>query len=407
MKAVLPSWNEKSRVLVTCARNVPPILKTELATLGFPALAETDSSVVTEGTLADCMRLNLWLRTAHRVHWQMAAFKAGTPDEFYREMVRLPWEKWISPDEYLTVSSAVRNATIKDYRYANLKCKDAVCDRLRSVCGRRPNSGSEMKGTSLFVYWQDREVSVFLDTSGEALSKRGYRLRTVQAPMQETLAAAVVLAAGWQGHSHFVNPMCGSGTLPIEAALIATHRAPALTRTNFAFMHIRGFDAEAWVRLRKEANEAILESIDCRIVASDRDAGAVEIAKENAARAGVAEKIAFHVCDFAATPLPEGGGMVVMNPEYGLRTGETQALVPVYRRIGDFLKRCGPAWRGYVFTGNPKLFNKVSLHPDREWTFFSGGTECRLLEFQIYAGKAGKVGLSAGKNHEGRKEKTP
>jgi 23S rRNA G2445 N2-methylase RlmL len=398
VKTSVHPWQRKARILVTCARHVPPLLKMELAELGFHAVGETETAVMTEGTLADCMRLNLWLRTAHRVHWHLASFTASAPEEFYRELSKCPWEAWISPDEYLTVASAVRNNTIKDYRYANLKCKDAICDRLRSVSGRRPNSGAEMKGVCVFVYWQDRDVSVYFDTSGEALSKRGYRRQSVEAPMQETLAAAVVLASGWKGESHFVNPMCGSGTLAIEAALLATHCAPALARTEFAFMHLKGYDPRAWERLREDAACARREWRGYSIVASDHNPAAVRIAKENAARAGVAGCMEFHICDFAATPLPESGGVIFMNPEYGERMGETQALIPVYRRIGDFLKHSGSAWRGYVFTGNPKLFNKVSLRPDRMWTFFSGGMECRLLEFRVYAGKAGE--MDAARNNE-------
>lgn len=218
-------------------------------------------------------------------------------------------------------------------------------------------------------------------------AKRGYRLRALTAPMQETLAAAILLSIGWHGETHFVNPMCGSGTLAIEAALIATQRAPALTRESFAFQHLREFDANAWERLRSNSRRAIRSLDAVKIMATDHDDNAIAASLENAERAGVREVIACRVCDFLETPLPEGGGVILLNPEYGRRTGETQALVHVYRRIGDFFKRCGPDWRGYVFTGNPKLFNKVSLHPNRHWTFFSGGLECRLLEFEIYAGK--------------------
>ena len=387
MKAGSGDWERRSRILVTCARGTTDLLRNELSALGFVVSGEMDSGVFTEGNLLDAMRMNLWLRTAHRVHWQLGTLSADTPDELYRGVKALPWEHWIDPDGYLTVSSIVHNATIRDFRFANQKCKDAICDRMRAICKRRPDSGPEMRGVSVFVFWAERDVTIYLDTTGEALSKRGYRLRTVQAPMQETLAAAVVAATEWRGRGHFINPMCGSGTLAIEAALLCSNRAPALTRKQFAFMFIRGYDASAWTALRNEARRKVIAPSEIQLVASDRDATAVAAARMNAEAAGVAELIRFSVCDFSETPMPDGGGVVVLNPEYGRRMGETQALIPVYRRIGDFLKKCGPTWRGYVFTGNAKLFNKVSLKPNRQWTFFSGGIECRLLEFQIYAGR--------------------
>lgn len=388
MKTTKPDWRQRNRILLTCARGTADLVKRELSALGYPAFDETDSAVGTEGDLFDAMRMNLWLRTAHRVLWQVGAFSAATPDEFYRGVKTLPWEMWIEPDGYLTVSSVVNNSTIRDFRFANQKCKDAICDRIRAARGRRPDSGPEMRGVCVFVFWDNQSVSVYLDTSGEALSRRGYRLRSVQAPMQETLAAAVIARTGWSGREHFVNPMCGSGTLAIEAALLGANRAPALTRKQFAFMFIRGYDPSVWTVLRNKAEQQILPSPDVQIVATDHDPQAVAAARENAVLAGVSDWIRFAVCDFAETPMPKGGGVVALNPEYGRRMGETQALIPIYRRIGDFLKQCGPAWRGYVFTGNPKLFNKVSLRPDQQWTFWSGGMECRLLEFSIYAGKA-------------------
>jgi putative N6-adenine-specific DNA methylase len=227
---------------------------------------------------------------------------------------------------------------------------------------------------------------VYLDTSGESLSRRGYRKIPLSAPMQETLAAAVVLATGWTGDGSFVNPMCGSGTLAIEAALIALVRAPGLLRGNFGLMHVPGYNEGLWQGLREEARKRSKKELSGRIIATDIDPAAVEAAKKNAATAGVDHLIEFSVCDFAETPLPEGGGVVVMNPEYGERMGEETALVPVYKGIGDFLKqKCG-GYTGYVFTGSPALAKKVSLKPKRSIPFWNSGIECRLLEFDLYAG---------------------
>jgi putative N6-adenine-specific DNA methylase len=195
-----------------------------------------------------------------------------------------------------------------------------------------------------------------------------------------------VLATGWDGNGSFINPMCGSGTLAIEAALIGLGRAPGLLRGNFGFMHLQGYDQAVWNELREKAKEGSRKSLPGRIIATDIDPGAVEAARKNATTAGVEHLIEFGVCDFAETPMPDGGGVVVMNPEYGERMGEIPRLEETYKRIGDFLKQQCRGYTGYVFTGNPGLAKKVSLKPKQTWQFFNSGIECRLLEYDLYEG---------------------
>ncbi len=374
----------KSKILVTCPKAIPPLLAQEIRALGLPVLRELPAGVETEGGLADCMKLNLWLRTGHRVLLLIKTFQARNADELYAQVSGIPWEKHIREDGYVSVMSSVENTTIRDTRFASLRCKDAIVDRINKECGRRPDSGPSCEGVVIFLYWRQNECAIYFDTSGEPLSKRGYRKIPLQAPMQETLAAAVVLTSGWRGEKNFINPMCGSGTLAIEAALLGLGRAPGFTRENFAFMHLKDFDERAWEKLRGDAQAAAANSFPGKIIATDIDAGAVKAARQNAAGAGVEDFIEWDACDFAETQVPEGGGVVVFNPEYGERLGDTQSLVLVYRRIGDFLKRSCKGFAGYVFTGNRKLFNKVGLKPSRELTFFNSNIECRLLEFEIY-----------------------
>jgi putative N6-adenine-specific DNA methylase len=209
--------------------------------------------------------------------------------------------------------------------------------------------------------------------------------------MQETLAAAVVLATGWLGDGSFINPMCGSGTLAIEAALIALDRPPGSLRGNFGFMHLLGYNETLWQELREVARKRSRKAMVGRIIATDINPDAIDAAKKNAVTAGVEQVIEFSVCDFAATEVPASGGVVVMNPEYGERMGEVPELEPVYKGIGDFLKqKCG-GYTGYVFTGSPALAKKVGLKPKRRVPFWNSGIECRLLEFDLYAGsKKGK-----------------
>jgi 23S rRNA G2445 N2-methylase RlmL len=382
----------KNKILVTCARGIPPFLKEELAELRFPVHAENIAGVMTEGTFDDTQVLNLHLRTAHRVLYVLKEFYADSADDLYRELSRISWEDCIPADGYLCVTSSVETPAIRDPRFASLKCKDAIVDRIKAKQGRRPDSGPERDRSVIHLYWKDDRATVYLDTSGESLSRRGYRKIPRAAPMQETLAAAVVLASGWRGARNFINPMCGSGTLAIEAALIALSRAPGLVRSNYGFMHLRGWNESLWRELRDKARDRSRKELDGRIIATDIDPETVEAAKKNAMTAGVDHLIEFAVCDYADSEVPPGGGVIVMNPEYGERMGEVAQLEAVYKGIGDFLKQKCQGYAGYVFTGNPALAKKVGLKPKRSLPFWNGGIECRLLEYELYEGSRKQTG---------------
>ena len=377
---------QKNKILITCAKGIPPFLRQELVALGFPVLSEAVAGIETEGTIDDTQRLNLNLRTAHRVLFVLKEFAAADADALYREVSRIAWEELIPADGHLCVTSSVETPSIRDTRFASLKCKDAIVDRIKEKRGTRPDSGPERDRSVVHLYWKDDRCIIYLDTSGESLSRRGYRKIPLAAPMQETLAAAVVLATDWTGDGSFVNPLCGSGTLAIEAALIGLDRAPGLQRGNFGFMHVPGYNEALWQELREDARKQSKKELSGRIIATDIDPAAIEAAKKNAATAGVEHLIEFRACDFAETQVPESGGVVVMNPEYGERMGEAAQLESVYKGIGDFLKqKCG-GYTGYVFTGSPALAKKVSLKPKRSIPFWNSGIECRLLEYELYEG---------------------
>ncbi len=375
---------EKSRILITCAKGITPYLRNELLELGFPVISETVAGVATEGTIEDTLRLNLLLRTGHRVLFLIREFAAGDADSLYRRLVEIPWEKYISENGYIHVASSVDNPTIRDSRYANVKCKDAIVDRIRERCGRRPDSGPDQDSAVVNLYWKNDGCSVYFDTSGEPLSRRGYRKIPMTAPMQETLAAAVIKATGWNGSGHFINPMCGSGTLAIEAALAGLNRASGLLRDNFGFMHIKGFNESLWNDLRTQAKKMARKTLQCRIIATDIRKEAVEAARKNAATAGVEHLIEFGACDFPGSEIPDGGGIIILNPEYGERMGKIRELEVVYKGIGDFFKQKCKGYIGYVFTGNPVLAKKVGLKAKRKVPFYNGAIECRLLEYELY-----------------------
>ena len=379
-------WTKKSRIAITCAKGVPPFLKKEVVSLGFPVLSEGKAEVETEGTLEDTLRFNLLIRTGQRILFLIESFHAMTPDELYKKISQIQWEDYIPEGSYFSVTSSVNNPTIKDSRFANVKCKDAIVDRLKDRRGRRPDTGPERNRTVIHLYWRGNFCQVFLDTSGEPLSKRGYRLIPLKAPMQETLGAAVILATGWRGDGNFINPMCGSGTLAIEAAWMALGRAPGLLRSNYGLMHLKGFDEPSWKTLRRKIRAEAKDWFNGRIIATDISPQAVEAARKNAMTAGVERWIEFGVCDFSETPVPSGGGAVILNPEYGERLGKEDELKETYKKMGDFFKKKCQGYKGYIFTGNLELAKKVGLRTNRRITFFNGPIECRLLEFDLYEG---------------------
>jgi putative N6-adenine-specific DNA methylase len=397
-------FDSKSSILITCAKELPYFVKRELAGLGFPAVSESIAGVETCGTLADTMLLNLKLRTGSRILYRIAQFPAAGPPGLYDGVKKIKWEEILSPDEYLTVESSVQNPNIRDERFVNLKAKDAIVDRMALKLGRRPDSGPERKGAAVFIYWVGDACMVYIDSSGESLQKRGYRKIPFRAPLQETLAAALVMASKWDCRSNFINPMCGSGTIAVEAALYALNRAPGLLRSGFGFMRIKGFPEGQWRDLRAKTRQESLRTLPAKIIATDISRQAVSAALKNARTAGVDHLIDFGVCDFRDTPLPDGGGVIVMNPEYGERMGEKARLEDTYKGIGDYFKQKGRGYTGYVFTGNPELAKKVGLRTSRKLKFFNSSIECRLLEYELYEGSrkgnTSEPSCKAGKDDE-------
>jgi 23S rRNA G2445 N2-methylase RlmL len=383
------NWTEKTRIVATCGRGCAEVLKAELKALGHDPQDVSPTSVGIAGNLHDAMRLNLWLRTANRVLFEMGGFEVDSADDLYAAVRELPWGLWLRADRPFHVHGVAQHPTIRDPRFAVLRCKDAIADRFVAETGARPDSTSTPDGAScIALYWKEQSAQVFIDTSGIPLSHRGYRWRTWVAPLRETLAASILLEAGWGKNpaEAFIGPMCGSGTLAIEAAWIVQNRAPGLEREDYAFLHLNDVDLQAWQELKTEARAKLVAAPRTWIAASDMDAQAIACARENAERAGVDRLIRFHTCDFRDTPLPKPPAMILMNPEYGERMGVEERLVPLYEGIGAYFKTKCQGLRGLVFTGNIPLGRKIGLHPSRRVTMWNGDIECRLLEFDIYAG---------------------
>ena len=419
-------WKQKNRILATCPKGATPYLRAEIERLGYRVQSEIDTALAIEGTLEDAMHLNLNLRTAQRVLYQLHMFKVISPGALYERVSSIPWETLLYDSghkAYVCVTSIAENPLIRDSQFVNLRVKDAIVDRIREKTGIRPDSGPEKDKAVIHVYWKNDQASVYIDTSGERLSMRGYRKIPLAAPMQEVLAASLIAATGWRGRGAFVNPMCGSGTLAIEAALISQNRAPGLLRGNFGFMYIKGFPQELWQDMRREARGRAFKKPAAKIIATDIDEKAVQAARQNALTAGVDHLIDFEVCGFEQTPVPPGGGVIMMNPPYGERMeglynkpaalGRTrqdatakkvivrkaadkprpggavnirQRLEALYAGAGDFFKQTAGGYRGYIFTGNLDMMKIIGLRTKRRLTFYNGDIECRLLEYELYAG---------------------
>ncbi|MEN8250944.1 MAG: class I SAM-dependent RNA methyltransferase [Bacteroidota bacterium] len=375
----------KAKIFVICAPEISNILHEEIKSLGFSKTKVHKLGVELYGTLEDTMFLNLHLRTANKVLWQVGAFDAVTPDKMYKAATKLSWEDEIDINSYFNIDSYVSNDFIKDSRFANLKLKDAIVDRFVRIKGKRPDSGPDKTMIRIYLHWRNEKCVLYYDTSGGVIAKHGYRKIPGKAPMLESLAAATILASKWDKKSPFVNPMCGSGTLAIEAALLATNTAPGLFRKNFGFMHLKSFKAYQWEELVEKAKEQINPS-NVKIMASDISPEAIEVSQSNARTAGMEKYIEFKISDFSKVEVPEEPGVVMLNPAYGERLGEVEDLKTTYNEIGDFFKQQCKGYYGYIFTGNRELAKHVGLRTKRKIEFFNAQIDSRLLEYELYGG---------------------
>lgn len=376
-----------NRIIVTCSNRLSMYLEQEIIALGYKPVRVFKTGVELIGNMKDCIRLNLQLRCASQVLYSIKEFNAQDANALYNELIKIPWELLIPVNGYFSISSNVTNDTITNNLFANVKVKDAIADRFREKAGSRPDSGAELTGVVIHLYWKEDKAEMFIDSSGETLSKHGYRKIPGKAPMLESLAAATLLATRWDQKSPFINPMCGSGTVAIEAAMLATNRKPGLYRNNYSFMHLCEYDAEYYEEELKKLEEAVQGVPGLIIIASDISEDAIHISKVNAGIAGVEEMIQFECCDFEKTTVPEdAAGVVYFNPEYGDRLGDEIALQQTYKRMGDFLKQKCKGYSGYIFTGNLELAKKIGLKPKRRIEFYTSKIDCRLFEYELYAG---------------------
>ena len=416
-------WTDSSYpIVLSCANCLAPWVKREVCELGYKIIDEADNIVVVKGAMRDVLRLNLRLRTAHRVLVPLLRARCRHIRELYSLVASIDWENLIETESYFSVFSVVNNDTIRDTRLPSLVTKDAIVDRIRDRCGSRPDSGSDYdRGAAVFLHWERDRMIIYLDTSGAPLCKRGYRKIPGSAPMQETLAAACIDALHWDRKTPFISPMCGSGTPAIEAALAAMNRAPGSLRAHFGFMSIKGYKLmiegekapriaprqrfgatpeQIWKEMLLEAQEQEKTEGLPPIIATDISPEAIENAKTNAYIAGVSKYMQFKACDFGDTPIPpsqtsepfvsfsitgkegyKARGCVFFNPEYGIRLGDPAELAPIYERIGTFMNEKCPGYTGGVLTGSPELSKMINLFYVTRIPFYNGPIDCRLFVF--------------------------
>jgi 23S rRNA G2445 N2-methylase RlmL len=380
-------FNKNARIIISCMKRLAPYVEMEVKELGFIPKRVFATGIELEGTLNDCIKLNLNLRCASQVLYSLKEFKASHPEELYKGLIHYPWENVLKKDGYFSVTNQSDNLFVNNTMFTNVKVKDAIVDRLRRETNSRPDTGPERDQAVINLYWRDNNAEVFIDTSGQTLAKHGYRKIPGKAPMIEALAAATIIASKWDRQSPFINPMCGSSTLAIEAVLLATNRRPGLYRDNYAFMYVAGYDESVYRNERKVLESQIADVSGLKVIATDISEDAIEVSQVNAEIAGVDKWIEFDRCDFEETPLPEQkSGVVFFNPEYGERLGEVEELTETYARVGDFLKKKCKGLTGYIFTGNLDLAKKIGLKANRRIEFYSAQIDCRLLEYELYEG---------------------
>lgn len=371
-------------VLVTCALGIAPILADEIRALGLEVVREEAAAVETRADAQDRMRLLLHLRTAHRVLMPILSARVHTPKVLYYKLIKYPWEQHLGPDGYLRVHGYVQTDQIRDDRFAFLKVKDAIMDRLRTQHGRRPDSGPSDHGAGVYLHWVEDKMTVSLDLSGPPLSRRGYREAGGKAPMQEALAAAMLLGGGWDGTTPLLSPLGGSGTLAIEAALIALNRAPGILRPHFGLFALKEFDADAWHTLCEEARSKEKDPEEIPSVGmSDVESSAIRHARHNADRAGVEKVLSFEQCDFRESTIPAGPCWLAINPPYGKRLQADDDVAELYRELGVWMKSLDTGGRALVITANLPLAKRFGLKLAFRKTLYNGALECRLLGFDL------------------------
>ena len=370
-----------------CPRGLESVLAAELTGLHGAAVTPTDGGVAFEGELDLVYRANLESRIASRILWRVAGGNYRDETDIYSLVHAVDWKRLFLPTRTLRVDVAATRSPLQSLEFATLRVKDAVCDRLRADLNVRPSIDKRAPDVRVHAYLTDREATIYVDTSGEPLFKRGYRRDAEEAPLRENLAAGLLALAKWNPEIPLLDPMCGSGTIVAEAALIAANRAPGLART-FGFQKLLWFDGPAWQRIKQTARDRIRAApATPTIFGSDLAPGAIGKTQSNLNGAQIGDFVAVESADLLTRAAPASSGILLANPPYGVRLADQEKMAAFYPLLGDALKQHFAGWTAYFFTGDLRLPKLIHLKVAKKTPLFNGAIECRLFEFPLVAGR--------------------
>jgi putative N6-adenine-specific DNA methylase len=376
--------NEDFRIVVTTSPGLEEILAGELLRLGAKGVETHIRSVSCMGDTGFMYKINLCLRTGLRVLKPIWKTRAASDKELYENIRKIDWSRYMEKDGTLWIESTLNSEFFNHTQYVNQVTKDAIVDQFRESSGVRPNVEKERCDLRIYIHIYRDEVNVSLDSSGESLHKRGYRKETNLAPLNEVLAAGMVMLSGWERHIQLIDPMCGSGTIAIEAALLANNIPPGYYRDDFGFMRWKDFDEQLWDLIYEKSIEKISDH-QPEILASDLSKNVLKKAKENVAHAKVEDVVQLKSASFFDLMPTKERGMIIMNPPYGERM-EKDDIPALYKQIGDKLKKDFPGYSCWLLSSNIEALKKIGLHHTRRITLYNGALECKFMRYDMYAG---------------------
>ena len=368
-----------------CPRGLEALLLADLTTLGAQNARSTEGGVNFSGDWALCYRANLESRIASRILWRVKETQYQSEKDIYQAAFELQWQRWFDVTHTIRVNTTAIRCPLKSLEFITLLVKDAVCDRFRAHCNERPSVDTVEPDVRIHVFIEDNKLMLYLDTSGDALFKRGVRQHTNIAPIRENLAAGILRLMNWQPGTPLLDPMCGSGTFLIEAAQISLNIQPGIAR-GFAFEKLKNFDASIWHAMRERALAAQLPVKPLELYGSDLYGDALKAASLNLEQAGLAECVQLKQANVLEISAPADHGMLVANLPYGERMGELDELAELYPKLGDALKKKFGGWTAYLFTADKAILKLMRLSPSKRIPLFNGAIECRLLEYKIVSG---------------------
>ena len=376
------SSNRSERFFASAPRGLEPLLGDEIDSIGGRDVKTVPGGVAFTGDWTTCYRVNFWSRIASRVLWQVGSFDYNNEQDVYSGAKAIDWLSYFKVERTLRVNVTAQKSPLKSLEFATLRIKDAVCDRFRDKLGRRPDVDRANPDVRVHAFLEGTRATLYLDTSGEPLFKRGWRHGVADAPLRENLAAGIVMLTGWKPEEPLLDPMCGGGTLLVEAAAMARGRAPG-ARRGFGFEKLAAFDAAAWAQVSKEQGD---KQPRLQLFGSDTDPKALNAARRNLAEAGIERWVTLERSDILERAAPAPSGVMVANPPYGERIGSAEELAAFYPKLGDALKQRFAGWRCYFFTADLRLPKLIRLQPSRRTPLFNGALECRLYEFMMVSG---------------------